>query len=673
MNKKVVNKKLLPLCIFSAIISPDLQAVEVTELGAMMVTANKQAQPLEALNSTVLVKTAEELDEAGVETVQDLEKVFPGLVIRTRGNRAYASSTIRGIYSPDFYNPSVMLYVDGVPQDTAFLTQPLLNVERVELLKGPQGTLYGRNAQGGVINVITKQATNKAQAKVGVTYASLTREANVSASGALVKDSLFGNIALKRFDNVGQIKDVATGKDNIDDSQDFMGSARLHYAPKNTDFSASLSVSYEDLDSNEEIYLREDDFDDLEFDSLLAGESNLKRKVTSYALQLDYDMANTTLSSTTAYHDRKIDRLLQGLEYPEDQTTVSQEIKFVTDYSDDLNSLIGLFYQNTDFTRNAQGYPGFFGDGENQVKSDSYAVFGEVNYQMTSKWDGTIGLRWSQEESKIDFSRDNPNGFAFDNNKTFSDVSPKISLGWNYTEDNRVYASVAKGFKPGGFNHTVTNPDDETAFDSETSINGELGWRAKLLNNRVALNVGLYWIELTDTQIYVGPLGQQVIRNSGDAQSYGLDIDAKWFVTDSVQLSAGLNQGKAEFTTVKDSQTGVDYKGNALPYAPETSASLSGRMQFDPSWLSGKWYINAGVRYYSDMYFNETNTLKQPGYSLVGVSTSVEMRNGLMLRAFADNLTDNQYRTSSFVFGPGDIRSTVGYGRNVGLTAEMSF
>jgi pesticin/yersiniabactin receptor len=646
---------------------------EVTRLDSIMVSANKQAQPLDSVNGTVQVKTGEELEEAGVETVQDLEKVFSGLLIRTRGNRAYAGSTIRGISSPDYYNPSIQLYVDGVPQDSAFFTQPLVNVERVELLKGPQGTLYGRNAHGGVINIITKEPGKGVDARVEGTYASLTREAALTMAGPLVEDWLYGDVSLKRFDDVGQITDVATGDKHADNATDFIGSGRLHFRPKDSDFRASLSFSHEDLDSHEELYLREDNLNDLEYNSATDGEYHLKRKVNTYALNMDYDMERSVLSSITSYQDRQMDRIMQGLNYAEDQTQFSQELRLVTDYTDDLNSVVGAYFQSIDFVRRQPGYPGYYGDSKNKVQNRSYALFGEANYAFAPKWDLTAGVRWSQEDAKIDFNQQAPSAYGFDNDKTFTDVSPKLSIGWEPRRNDRLYAVVSKGFKPGGFNHAVTNADDREPYDSETSVNTELGWRSQMLGNRLALNASVYYISVSDTQIYVGPVGYQVIRNAGDARSYGLDLDINWQMTDAFTLTAGLNQGKSEFVNAQDPMTNENYDGHNLPYAPETSALLQGRYQFDQAWVPAKLALMAGVHYYSDIYFNESNTLKQPGYQTWDVSFEMAFHNGLALRAFVDNLTDEIYRTSSFQFGVNDVRSTVGLGRNVGLTASMEF
>ena len=137
------------------------------QLNAITVSANKRPETYGRVNASLTIRTAEELAAAGVTRVQDLEKVVPGLVIRMRGNRAYTSFSMRGASAPDFYNPAIQVYVDGIPQDPAYFTQALLDVERVEVLRGPQGTLYGKNAQGGIINVITRQPGKAASIECG--------------------------------------------------------------------------------------------------------------------------------------------------------------------------------------------------------------------------------------------------------------------------------------------------------------------------------------------------------------------------------------------------------------------------------------------------------------------------------------------------------------------------
>ena len=183
MNNKSACRTVLASAILLSLSGTAAVADDAVEV--MVVKATKLDTPLSEVNNSVLVKTGDELEKAGIYQVKDLEKVFPGLLIQTRGNRTYANTTIRGISSPDYYSPTVNLYVDGILQDNAFLTQPLINVERVELLRGPQGTLYGGNAQGGVINIVTRKASAETQIRTSALYSDLSRQADGVVAGAL--------------------------------------------------------------------------------------------------------------------------------------------------------------------------------------------------------------------------------------------------------------------------------------------------------------------------------------------------------------------------------------------------------------------------------------------------------------------------------------------------------
>ena len=199
----------------------------------MVISATKQNVSLKRIDNAVLIKTGEELEKAGIHEVKDLEKVFPGLMIQTRGNRTYANTTIRGMSSPDYYSPTVSIYVDGVLQDSAFLTQQLLNVERVELLRGPQGTLYGGNAQGGIINIVTKKATNQSLASGGITYSNRSKQFDASAALA-ISDSTYADIAIRSLEDQGNIRHIPSNTDDANKTKDFSGNARFHYIPENS-------------------------------------------------------------------------------------------------------------------------------------------------------------------------------------------------------------------------------------------------------------------------------------------------------------------------------------------------------------------------------------------------------------------------------------------------------
>ncbi len=638
----------------------------------MVISASKRDQLLNQIDAAVSIKTGVELERAGVRQVADLEKVFPGLIIRTRGNRAYANISMRGVTSPDFYNPAVQIYIDGVPQDVAVMTQQLQNIQHVELLRGPQGTLYGRNAHGGVINIITNKAVAQTEGGVAVTLANELTQSDLYLATPLGDSGFAIDLNLRSNREAGEVEDIAVSANDIDETETNRGQLRLHYNAEGP-LSGTLDISHENVHSHEELYLRESVFEQLKYDSATQGpKSLLDRDLDSYALNLNYEMDGASLSSTSSWQDRYMDRILGGNNYAEQQKTLAQELRLALTAADNWDAVIGLFYQQADFQRNDPGFPGFYGASVNQVDKTSQALFGEATYQLNPTWDITFGARWSKEKAKINFVRSGLNSFNFQASDSFSDISPKLALGWQAAENQRYYLSVSRGFKPGGFNHTVSSPSDATAFDSETSTNIELGWRADWPKQNLSLSSALYFIDASDKQIYVGPLGGQYIRNVGDAESYGLEADLQWQLSTQTRLGFGFNWGKSTFDNAQNALTSQDLSGNQLPYAPDFDLNLRLEHQAQQQLLPGELLLSMTARYVDDIYFDEANSLQQSGYGLIDLAADLDMPQGVGLRLFVDNLTDKRYRTSSFQFMDGP-RSTVSDGRVIGLTALLNF
>jgi pesticin/yersiniabactin receptor len=642
------------------------------------VTTNKHEQRLAEVDGSVSVRTAEELRAAGVTKVEELDKVFPGLVIRMRGNRAYSNISMRGISSNDFYNPAVAVYVDGVPQDPAYFTQELMDVERVELLRGPQGTLYGRNAHAGVINVITRRPDNEMRARIGGTFASKERGADAGIAGPIVKDALYGAVDLRWSNEDGWIDDIATGEHNIDDSETLNGRVKLRLAPMDSNFDVAFTAQHEEVESNEELYILDSRLDEKEFDSATQGGVNeIKRNVETYALTASYDFGPASLTSITSYQDRDIGtRLIQGFDTPEFQDTIAEELRLNFEIGERWNGLVGLYFQDTNFDRHTPSIPLFIGESVNQVDTQSYAAFGELTFAITDSVDITGGLRWSHEDARIEYDRQDPLGFDFEAEDDFEEISPKLALGWQVTEDQRLYTVASRGFKPGGFNHAlpfvVSTDDQAIAYDSETSTNLELGWRGNLLDGRIQAGAAAYWILTEDKQIYVGPIGSQVLRNVGDAESYGVELDARFIPWDPLTIDLGVTLGEAEFTDAGDELTGQSFDGNEVPYAPDQTVQLAVTYLIPFDALPGDLSLRVAGTYFSRTYFDEANTLSQGGYALLDASLDLALDNGASVSLFADNITDEIYRTYSYE-SAGDAFSSIGDGRVVGVTGSVRF
>ncbi len=620
----------------------------------MVISATKQNVSLKRIDNSVLIKTGEELEKAGIHEVKDLEKVFPGLMIQTRGNRTYANTTIRGMSSPDYYSPTVSIYVDGVLQDSAFLTQQLLNVERVELLRGPQGTLYGGNAQGGIINIVTKKATNQSLASGGITYSNRSKQFDASAALA-ISDSTYADIAIRSLEDQGNIRHIPSNTDDANETKDFSGNARFHYIPENSPLAMTLSISSANLDSHEEWYLTQTEYDNRATNQDIP---ELKRVVNSYALNVDYDLGTTQITSITAYQNRNIDRLYLGGKWVEDKNTFSQEIRTNTQISDELSALLGGYYEQRSFDSKAIG--------TNKIKTQTYALFGQMTHAITDSVDLTGGLRASHFSSDADFG-----GAAaymldsYQSDKSENVVSPKVSLGWQINQDSRVFASLTSGYRPGGFNSFPLSSGDKHGYSAEKSLNGEIGWRTSLANNTVQFSGALYWIETKDIQLYTGNQGSQVLRNMGDAKSQGLELDLAYYPSDDLTLTLGATFGQSEF----ESGNG-EIEGKTLPYAPDTTVVAGAEYYLPQPWLDGEFSIATNARYTSKVYFDENNTLAQDGYTLIDLALQYAVNENLSFRIFSNNLTDKEHKTYQSIFR-GERIGNYGSEREVGVNMKV--
>ncbi|EEX32535.1 FyuA precursor [Vibrio coralliilyticus ATCC BAA-450] len=622
----------------------------------MIIEATKQDIPLERVDNSVLIKTGEELEKAGIHEVKDLEKAFPGLMIQTRGNRTYANTTIRGVSSPDYYSPTVSIYVDGVLQDSAFLTQQLMNVEQVELLRGPQGTLYGGNAQGGIINIITKKATDETVASAGVSYSNLSRQIDGSAAVA-ISETTYADFAIRSLKDEGNIRHIPSNTDDANETEDFSGTARFHYLPEQSPLSLTFSVSSAHLDSHEEWYLTQEEYNNKATSQNIP---ELKRVVNSYALNVGYDLGTTQLTSITAYQNRNVDREYIGGKWVEDQNTFSQEVRANTQFSDDLSTLVGGYYENRRFDVNT--------GAQNDIKTDTYALFGQANYALTDSVDLTGGLRASRFSSESDFGGNSAWMIdSYQSDKSENVVSPKAAVGWQVDEDSRIFASLTSGYRPGGFSPVPRSSGDKNGYDAEKSLNGELGWRTILLDHTLHLSGALYWIDTNDIQLYTGNPGSQVLRNMGDAQSKGIELDLAYYPTDDLTLTLGATFGQSTFESGND-----DIEGKTLPYAPDTTAVAGIEYYLPQTWVDGDISIMTNARYTSKIYFDENNTVAQDGYTLVDLAIQYAMNENLSFRLFSNNLTDKEYVT--YAYTQNNTRySNYGTVREVGVNMKLEW
>lgn len=649
-------------------------------LETVILTANKRAQALEDIDASVSVVSGEDIDARGIRSVDDLQKVFPGLSIGNRGSRIYSNMTVRGISSPDYFNPTVQVYVDGVPQLPSTFSQPIGNVERVELLRGPQGTLYGANAFGGVVNIITRTPDHDSF-HVETTISAQEPGLGFGGTKVLVPDQLFLDFAgrFERFS--GDIDDSGTGNTDINSGDDGFARLSLRYAPVDGDFDAALTFSKERLHTHEELYVLQSDVEGRIYDSTIMGDlPELDRDVATLSGTWNYRFGDFTLSGTTAWQESDVGRDFSsgaGSRYiwPQNDESISQELRLAYE-TGRFSGVAGLWYKHGDFFGSKNGYPGYYGDSTNKVATESLAVFGEGTWNLTDRLDLTAGLRVSHERAEIDGFRDDAysNGYGFDfaNKADFTGVQPKLAIGYELAPETRVFGLVSRGYKAGGFNHSISSIIDATPYDPETAWNFETGIRSALLDGTLDVAASLYHIRSFDKQIYVGQLGQQFIRNVGEATSSGIELEAAWRASARLTLTGNAAYGRSKFTDFTDPYTGVSYDGNRVPYAPDLTARVLVSYIVSDDMFGGTLTANGGANFTSKTWFDEANTSGQGSYATFDASLDLALASGLNARLYAQNIADESYKTSGYINGPYEF-GNLGKGRTIGLTLRKEF
>ncbi|KAF1060839.1 MAG: Pesticin receptor [Pseudomonas citronellolis] len=665
LNAPATALSLLALVIAGSVRAEDASD-SVTELPAQTISATKRVQAVKDIAGQVDVASPDELQPRGLKRVDQLDRVFTDVNIRQRSSRAFDNFTIRGQSSPDFYNPAAQLYIDGLPQDQALLSQLLpQGLEQVEILYGPQGTLYGRGAIGGVINVVTRKPDDQAHFDASLDANRRGQGLQLMASGPLVPGTLFGDIALSSTDNRGELKDMYSGK-RLGDNDDFNGRVRLRYAPTGGPLDVMFSAARDVSHSDEEYFIVNGDKDSRR---VLPVTSHYRLATNSYGLHVDYDLGDDLLfSALTGYQDRDNDRTVFGSYTPEQQKTLSQELRLASRprAGKPLDFVAGLYAEDLDFKREI---PLYALSSHQDIRS--YAAFGELTWHLSERLDITPGLRFEQQRTDVDthFA-----GVYGDDDKRDSSTSPKLGLNYRLTDDVSVYALYSTGFKAGGFTRAVTPQNIDFTYSPQKARNYEVGFKANLLDDSLELSSAAYLLRIQDYQLSVGPVQGQYLQNVGDARTRGASLTARWQATDQLRIKAGVAVNHSEFRHYQDpTGSSADLSGNTLPYAPSRTANLSA--EYVHALAGGAALIpHAGLSYVGKTYFDEANSMSQGGYSLLDIGLTWQITPHLSTDFYVDNLADKTYAVYAFnASAPYGTAYQVGDGRLAGVRLNLSY
>jgi len=660
-----------------------LDEVVIKGFGGVIGQARRRAESVQSIPESVVTFTAEAIETKGITNIQTFSDQIPNVNFTNSQNVGNNFITVRGISHIRNGESPIAFVIDGVTlPDANLINQELFDLALIEIVKGPQGALYGKNAIAGAINIVTKQPTNNFSNKVAVGYGSGNLfKANLSSTGPLIKDKLFFRISGSYKKGDGVIDNVTLNKP-VDFIEDVTFRGQLKAKLSN---STTVTATGQIIDTKGgAVYYASpitgtnfspDDFDNQEVKGDQFGRSSVKGAYGNLKFVFDFEKMKLTSSTTYNKSDRNhvgdldfgpADVLRQIQD--SDSKTFNQEIKLSSlDNSDSKVSWdIGAFYQNSDkllFTKATADF-GFFappfapsGIQSPLAVSDftntftTIAAFGFLDYKVSDKFTISAGLRFDNDDIEQDNRTLNTKP-----NKTDSQLQPKLSLSLNATEHMLMYANYGRGYRSGGFNQ-----DNTVRFDSdykaEITNNYEIGVKNSYWNDRFILNISGYYIDFKDQQLYALLLdagaGNIIIGNFNvpESESYGFEADFKLRTSKYLDILASYGVSKSKIikgtsTVSTGANEEIDVSGKNTPLIPQDSYTIGLESNFD---ISEKIAFNGNVtlKGTGKIYWHEDNAAVSSSYNLLNARIGFTFNN-VSVNVWGNNILNQDYITEFF-------------------------
>jgi len=640
-------KKTIALSFLTSLtLGQSIYANDVKKLNTVTVTAQKTEQNIQDVPISMSVFDEFTLEDRNIDTLADIDKYTPGLHIVGYGTSSYFAPSIRGMYSDYVTKSSVAgLYINGVAATSGMgFDETLLDIERIEVLKGPQGTLYGKNTEVGVINVITKKPDNETKGKIQATLGEDNKkELSFHTSGAIIKDKFYIGLAGKHYEKDGYVKNTNTGK-MVDDRKHNYGKINLRYTPSD-DLELSLISSLIKYD------------DGAQSGGLKANtpktvgndiDSYNRSSIFQNALNINYNINDkSTLSSTTTYRNHNI-KGYNDWDYSnnwasrfhafEDSKlkTISEELKL--NYEDGNIELVsGVFFEKDDINiyRNTD-WAGFVFDTKEKIDGKSLGIFSHLTYGVSEKLSLIGGLRFDNEQKTY---KDPSETIEYDEDE----ISPKIGLTYDLKENTMSYITISKGYRAGGFN-TGTPAGYSKTYNKESLYSYEIGLKGKRLENKLTFDMAVYYMDISDMQVteYIGN-SNSIKTNAAKATSQGIETSLNYQATDTINLFGGFSYNDIKFDKYNDGT--ADHSGKRTTFSPKYNFNLGITYRSDKG-----YYASADITGYGDMYLDSANKYKRDAYELVNAKLGYEQED-YDIYLYAKNLFDKEYHTEGHYNG----------------------
>lgn len=636
---------------------------QAQQLEDLTVTAQKTEENAQEVPISMDVFSEMEMEDAKIENTLDLTKFSTNVFMQNRYTEHVV--VMRGISSFKGCNYSPAgFHVDDVSYPLHYMQNiEFFDLERAEVLKGPQGTLYGRNAESGVINIITRQPGNQLSGKVLGEYGNYNTFRTVAnISGPAVKDTLFLGGAFQYKSSDGYVENLYNGDDRAADLRHLAGRATLRWTPADP-WDISLIADIMDLDDHGGGYRLIDGPHATDpFKVRKDCDEYLKQEGNSQVLRVRYGGNEFNVVSITNVLNQDFDKVNDAdlwddptnekLEYAKIKLNqYSQEFR-VASQTGPFEWLAGLygFIEKTDYNYRydiASKHMTYL-NPETKVDASGCAAFGQGTYTLLERLHLTAGLRFDHQDQEGNLN-DPIRRITCHKDVSHNEVLPKFSAAYDMSADAMIYASASKGYLIGGYNWAMMPTQESFYYDPEYTWDYEAGVKTTWFNDKLLANLSVYYIHMDDKQVTQMDATRlaTTITNAAKAHSRGAELQFEARPIQGLSLSAGFGYTDAQFDDFKamewnSTQTALvmnDYKDNYLPFAPKYTYNASVQYR-SPNGL----FARADILGTGPFYGDAANKAEQKAYETVNLRIGYEIRH-FDVYLWVENVFDQEYLT----------------------------
>ena len=644
-------------------INPDSSANKNVPLDEIVVTDFKQNK--RNLTSTaVSTINVQQLHNQQIVNLKELTAIMPNFYMPDYGSYANTPVYIRGIGTKS-KGSAVGFYVDGVPHfESSAFNIDLSDIAAVNVFRGPQGTLYGRNTIAGIINVYTHNPLDYQRTRIKVGYGRYNDFIAQASNYAKISEKFGISTAASYHHNDGMFTNHFLNEkaDKLNEGEGRIG---LYWRPT-TNWLLHINSTLTYSEQNGYPYAPYDIVKDELLPISYNRNSTYRRLISSTGLNAQYENNHISFNSQTSYQFIKSHQGLDQDFTPQDvyfvdnsyhQNMLSQELTLKSNDKGRYQWIIGLFgmlLHSNQFAETSYFTRDFSTPTTYKNPTAGYAIYHQSSYNIWRGLSTTVGLRFDYEHAKTTYNQDKTtlstgvttHAKDFVSSASFRQFTPKFTLQYLTNKDNLYYISITRGYKPGGFN-TIFKTDAERSYDPEYSWNYEVGTRLKFFNGRLTAEADLFYIDWRHMQTtYTVPGVGNVIANAGHTDSKGFELSLAYHPIKSLQLNLNYGYTHARYLEYKKSAR-EDFSGNRLPMVPNHTLSLYGTYTIMPAGWFDKIIFNTGLTGLGRIYWADDNIVRQNFYATL--NAKVSLTKGIFTwEIWGKNLTATDYMAYGF-------------------------